>query len=115
MSIPLRKAEKALGRVKGSGLPRGVCVHHFDENNRNHANTNLVICENQKYHQLLHARQQALREGVELPREGRGYFRLYLDPGMNTVLRREAKRRHMSPVKIIRHLIREWMETKEKP
>lgn len=49
-------AEKALGKQ----LPRGVEVHHVDENRANNANTNLVICPDTAYHQLLHRRQRAL-------------------------------------------------------
>lgn len=44
------RAEQALGRP----LPHGAQVHHVDENRRNSANTNLVICENRAYHALLH-------------------------------------------------------------
>jgi hypothetical protein len=52
-------AEEALGRF----LPVGVVVHHFDDNAANNANTNLVICEDQKYHMLLHVRQRVLAAG----------------------------------------------------
>jgi hypothetical protein len=50
-------AEKALGRR----LPNGAVVHHVDEDKSNDSNRNLVICENQSYHLLLHARIRALR------------------------------------------------------
>lgn len=43
------KAEKALGE----NLPEGAVVHH-------HTRDQLVICQNQKYHLLLHKRQRAL-------------------------------------------------------
>lgn len=52
-------AEKALGRP----LPKTVVVHHHDGDGENNENTNLVICENQKYHQLLHRRQRVLNAG----------------------------------------------------
>lgn len=52
-------AEKALGRY----LPKGAEVHHVDENKRNYANSNLVICQDQAYHRLLHARLRILRAG----------------------------------------------------
>ena len=47
-------AEKALGRP----LPRGTVVHHGDRDGWNNSQ-NLVICENQTYHNLLHQRMRA--------------------------------------------------------
>lgn len=52
-------AERALGKP----LPKGAQVHHVDENRRNNANTNLVICQDQSYHSLLHLRARVLRAG----------------------------------------------------
>lgn len=51
-------AEKALGYY----LPRKVIVHHVNEDPANNKPKNLVICENQFYHKLLHLRMRALRE-----------------------------------------------------
>lgn len=48
-------AEAALGRP----LPRTARVHHFDENRANNAPSNLVICDSESYHKLLHRRQRA--------------------------------------------------------
>ncbi len=52
-------AEKALGRP----LERTHPVHHHDGDGFNNANTNLVICEDLKYHELLHVRQRILSLG----------------------------------------------------
>lgn len=49
-------AEKALGHL----LPTKAQVHHIDENPLNNTNTNLVICEDNHYHKLLHLRTRAL-------------------------------------------------------
>lgn len=52
-------AERALGR----GLPLGAQVHHVDENKRNNAHANLVICQDQAYHSLLHVRTRIVKAG----------------------------------------------------
>lgn len=54
-------AEKALGHV----LPDGAVVHHHDGNGFNNDPSNLVICENQSYHVLIHARQRMLNFGAD--------------------------------------------------
>lgn len=51
------KAEKALGKR----MPKGVVIHHFDENPSNNDNDNLVICPDRRYHALLHTRTNALK------------------------------------------------------
>lgn len=47
-------------RVLGKPLPDGAEVHHVDGNKANNDHTNLVICPDVAYHQLLHRRQRAL-------------------------------------------------------
>lgn len=50
-------AEKALGKVLSPLHP----IHHFDGNHQNDENKNLVICQDQAYHMLLHRRTRAYR------------------------------------------------------
>ncbi len=52
-------AEHALGR-KLQGTER---VHHIDYNKLNNQRSNLVICPDDSYHFLLHARQDCLNDG----------------------------------------------------
>lgn len=55
----VRVAEEALGKK----LPPGAQVHHVNGDKRDNRNSNLVICENQEYHSLLHVRARVLRAG----------------------------------------------------
>lgn len=48
-------AERALGRP----IPRGVEVHHVNEDGFDNKPSNLVICENAAYHRMLHMRKRA--------------------------------------------------------
>lgn len=49
------KASIALGKQ----IPKGVHIHHVDNNPKNNLNVNLVICSS-AYHKLIHARTKAL-------------------------------------------------------
>lgn len=49
-------AEKALGKP----LPLTAVVHHVDGSGVHNSNGNLVVCDSQGYHLLLHQRQRAL-------------------------------------------------------
>lgn len=50
-------AEKALGKI----LPEGAIIHHVNGDVADDRPRNLVICENQSYHQLLHMRARAIK------------------------------------------------------
>lgn len=52
-------AETALGKR----LPRGAEVHHVDGDKDNNRNANLVICQDNTYHKLLHIRAEVVRAG----------------------------------------------------
>lgn len=47
-------------RVIGKPLPPSAAIHHVDGNPSNNEKSNLVVCEDNKYHKLLHKRQRAL-------------------------------------------------------
>lgn len=46
--------------VIGKPLPPGAVVHHWDENKANNSNANLLVCPDDAYHKLIHARMRAL-------------------------------------------------------
>lgn len=50
-------AEKALGHA----LPLGAVVHHVNERKPDNRNANLVICQDEIYHRLIHRRMRAFR------------------------------------------------------
>lgn len=52
-------AERALGKP----LPPRACVHHVNHDGMENRGSNLVICEDTKYHSLLHQRERVLRHG----------------------------------------------------
>lgn len=77
-------AERALGRA----LPQGAVVHHVDENKSNNTPSNLVVCEDRAYHNLLHARIRALRETGHANHRPCRYCKRYDSPANLTVVRR---------------------------
>lgn len=52
-------AEAALGML----LPAGAEIHHVDNDRRNNAKSNLVVCQDKAYHKLLHVRTRIVRAG----------------------------------------------------
>ena len=57
--VHVRVAEKALGKP----LPLEAQVHHVDRDRANNRNDNLVICQDRKYHMLLHVRMRIKQAG----------------------------------------------------
>ena len=45
----------------GHKLPPKVEIHHIDENPKNNARSNLVVCPDRAYHRLLHVRTAAFK------------------------------------------------------
>ena len=58
ISVATLVAEKALGKF----LPKKAMVHHVDCNKENNKNSNLVVCQDRAYHNMLHRRMKALIE-----------------------------------------------------
>lgn len=47
-------------QILGKKLPTTVVIHHIDGNRLNNSKDNLVVCQDQAYHKLLHTRTKAL-------------------------------------------------------
>ncbi len=58
-----RPHTRVVERLIGKRLPANAVIHHFDEDRKNNNPSNLVVCENQDYHRLLHARKRVLNSG----------------------------------------------------
>ncbi len=69
-------AEKALGKQ----LPKDAQVHHVNEKRLDNVQSNLVICQNNAYHRLLHRRMGAIKAGMPARFRKCGYCHSYDDP-----------------------------------
>lgn len=56
-----RKSRIKVAKVLGKPLPSKSIVHHVDEDTLNDSNDNLVLCQDKKYHELLHMRMRSFR------------------------------------------------------
>jgi hypothetical protein len=50
-------------KILGKKLPEGAVIHHINCNGLDNRNENLVVCQNQAYHNLLHTRMRAVCAG----------------------------------------------------
>lgn len=66
-------AEAALGRY----MPPKAHIHHVNGNHTDHRNENLVICQDARYHALLHSRAIQRLRGVRVPSNAKGWQGLY--------------------------------------
>ena len=55
-----QRYRKIVEAALGHKLPAGAVVHHVDGNRLNNRHSNLVVCPDESYHNLLHMRQAAL-------------------------------------------------------
>ena len=69
------KASTAMGKP----VPKGVHVHHVDNNPKNNVNTNLVVCSS-SYHRLIHARTYAYNATGDASKMKCAYCGEYDDP-----------------------------------
>ena len=83
-------AEAALG----CELPPGAVVHHANGSKADNRNRNLVVCENNTYHLLLHHRERALHESGNTSALWCRYCESWDDPGNMYVRRGTRMGRH---------------------
>ena len=62
MSINRKTTRTIVNQVLGYSLDGRHPIHHVDGDESNNANDNLVVCEDKRYHHLLHKRAEAIRE-----------------------------------------------------
>ena len=48
--------------IIGYELPQKSVIHHVDGDGLNNSNNNLVVCQDENYHRLLHKRSRAYKE-----------------------------------------------------
>ena len=56
----IKRSRYVCEKILGKSLPKGSKVHHVNKVKTDDKNCNLVICQNHKYHHLLHMRMNAL-------------------------------------------------------
>lgn len=84
-------AEKALGRF----LPHRAVVHHANEIEEDNRNCNLIICEDQAYHMLLHQRRRAFLASGHAEYLKCQFCQRYDDPSTMCVNIKHAKHYHV--------------------
>lgn len=80
-TVARRKSRRIAERVLGRKLAPHNRVHHFDKNVFNNDN-NLVICEDQRYHFLLHIRTDAYKATGNANFRKCGHCFKYDDPNL---------------------------------
>lgn len=86
-TVHARIAESVLGKP----LPPSAVVHHVDGTRRNNAHSNLVICQDQSYHFLLHQRTSALKATGNVNARCCKYCKQWDDPKTSNLVIYELK------------------------
>jgi hypothetical protein len=58
----LRDHITVVEKILGKPLPPKACIHHINEDRSDNRPENLVVCQDQKYHMLIHRRMRALEK-----------------------------------------------------
>lgn len=88
-----REAHEIVVQALGKPIPEGALVHHADVNNLNNKPSNLVLCEDRAYHELLHQRTNALRACGNVNWRKCNYCKKYDDPSNLVITKRSIHHR----------------------
>jgi hypothetical protein len=89
-------------RALGKRVPVGVVVHHVDYNGGNNTPRNLVICQDQGYHLLLHHRTDAFRATGNANMRKCGYCHQWNLPGAEGFYSTEGRSYHRACLRVYR-------------
>jgi hypothetical protein len=85
--------------VLGKSLPNGAMVHHHDSRRGNNGNRNLVVCQDDAYHQLIHKRTRAFQACGNVNWRKCNYCKKYDDP-KKLVITKKGSIYHSSCVRL---------------
>jgi hypothetical protein len=90
--------------VLGKSLPLGAVVHHIDGDKTNNSKNNLIICQNERYHQLIHRRTEAYKSSGHVNWRRCRRCKVYDHP--DNMTRERARNRYYHSKDICRRLLR---------
>lgn len=115
----LKRARRIVAGVLGRKLGRFQPVHHFDGDESNNSNNNLVACNDFAYHKLLHIRKEALKACGHVNWRRCSHCQSYDDPSNlyissdgNSCYHRQCKSEYDAELKRVKTVVKEMIRQK---